>query len=545
MSDQYYEAQDQDTVSSPAALSPHDGSDESSRAERDDIASQQPSSENPQDDRGTFSREQAAVTDTSSRTEHPTLTGDPSIQPDSSDRLGGLPAASRPDAPGQAINTAGSSQVYAGSTNSSDSSSLATRTDQTTPAGSSDHDKVSPGEPAQDNATSVDAATRAERGDLNGVAQCAARNPGDSVWLPNGEIGRVNPDGSISWIDRDGVTHTIDPKTGADISGGGNSDTIRFSDDKSPGLGKDPGPKTPSGPKTQDQTPRKQEAPKEEGKPVVLPEITIYGNPSEQSLAEKATTFVEGLGEGAWQGAKSTAEGLYNLVCHPVRTGEGVYQAVTHPISTVEAIGKELKDFGSAVASGDPRAIGRAGFEVASFLIPVSKVGTASKVVEAAAGIAKGAEVAEAAVAAAKTAEGAKTAALEHVQDARAFYPLHRGEVGTLVSEGRQPMHIKSGFDCGPWGGTQRGGIPRGKGEVFTSGAPHEGNIATHVEGHAAAIMRQQNINKATLYMGREQCDICSKHLSIVLPPGSELTVVHVDEAGNLSRTIYRSNQSH
>src|SRR5919199_1718123 len=297
MSDQYYEAQDQDTVSSPAAMSPHDGSD------------------------------------TSSRTERPTLTGDPSIQPDSSDRLGGLPAASRPDAPGQAINTAGSSQVYAGSTNSSDSSSLATRTDQTTPAGSSAHDKVSPGEPAQDNATSVDAATRAERGDLNGVAQCAARNPGDSVWLPNGEIGRVNPDGSISWIDRDGVTHTIDPKTGADISGGGNSHTIRFPDDKSPGLGKDPGPKTP----------RKQEAPKEEGKPVVLPEITIYGNPSEQSLAEKATTFVEGLGEGAWQGAKSTAEGLYNLVCHPVRTGEGVYQAVTHPISTVEAIGKELK----------------------------------------------------------------------------------------------------------------------------------------------------------------------------------------------------------
>jgi peptidoglycan hydrolase-like protein with peptidoglycan-binding domain len=130
------------------------------------------------------------------------------------------------------------------------------------------------------------------------------------------------------------------------------------------------------------------------------------------------------------------------------------------------------------------------------------------------------------------------------VKTARDFYPGHRGEVGTLEAPGRQPMRIKSGEEGGPWGGAQRGGIPRGKSEAFTSGGPSQGNIATHVEGHSAAIMHQQGIQEATLTMGRDQCQVCGRNLPTALPPGSQLKVVHVDEAtGQLSETIYRSSQ--
>lgn len=130
------------------------------------------------------------------------------------------------------------------------------------------------------------------------------------------------------------------------------------------------------------------------------------------------------------------------------------------------------------------------------------------------------------------------------VQAARDFYPGHGGEVGTLEAQGRSPMRIKSGVDGGPWGGTQRGGIPRGKGEAFTSGGPSQGNIATHVEGHSAAIMHQQGISEATLTMGRDQCSICGRNLPTALPPESQLTVVHVDErTGEISTTVYRSSQ--
>lgn len=132
---------------------------------------------------------------------------------------------------------------------------------------------------------------------------------------------------------------------------------------------------------------------------------------------------------------------------------------------------------------------------------------------------------------------------LSKVQAAREFYPGHGGEVGTLEAAGRDPMRVKSGVDGGPWGGSQRGGIPRGRGEAFTGGGPSQGNIATHVEGHTAAIMHQQGISEATLTMGRDQCLVCARNLPTALPPGSQLTVVHVDEAGRIWSTVYRSAQ--
>jgi RHS repeat-associated protein len=127
------------------------------------------------------------------------------------------------------------------------------------------------------------------------------------------------------------------------------------------------------------------------------------------------------------------------------------------------------------------------------------------------------------------------------LQAAKEYYPGHKGQVGSFLVEGRQPMRVKSGESGGPWGGTQRGGIPRGKDYGFTQGGPSQGNIATHVEGHVAAIMWQQGIKKGTLVMEAEQCAICSRDLASALPPDSELTVVVIDQSGKTSVTIYRS----
>src|SRR6478752_4462250 len=57
----------------------------------------------------------------------------------------------------------------------------------------------------------------------------------------------------------------------------------------------------------------------------------------------------------------------------------------------------------------------------------------------------------------------------EKVKAAVDFFVGHGGAVGTLEAAGARPMYVKSGVEGGPFGGTQRGGIPRGPGEAFTS----------------------------------------------------------------------------
>jgi hypothetical protein len=131
------------------------------------------------------------------------------------------------------------------------------------------------------------------------------------------------------------------------------------------------------------------------------------------------------------------------------------------------------------------------------------------------------------------------------LEAARQYYRGHRGEVGTFLVEGRQPVRVKSGVEGGSWGGTQRGHVPRGQGYGFTSGGPSQGNIGTHVEGHTAAIMHEQGIKKGTLIMGAEQCSVCGRDLPSALPPESELTVIVFDEkTGAISSTIYRSSHA-
>jgi hypothetical protein len=77
----------------------------------------------------------------------------------------------------------------------------------------------------------------------------------------------------------------------------------------------------------------------------------------------------------------------------------------------------------------------------------------------------------------------------QYLAQAHAFYVGHQGAVGALVTDPGEALLIRSGEHGGPWGGTHRGGFPRGRGWGFTQGGPSQGNIATHVEGHAAAIM--------------------------------------------------------
>lgn len=49
--------------------------------------------------------------------------------------------------------------------------------------------------------------------------------------------------------------------------------------------------------------------------------------------------------------------------------------------------------------------------------------------------------------------------------------------------------------------------------------------LRTHVEGHAAAEMREKGIDRATLYINKVPCPNCDRNLPKAVPKGAELTV--------------------
>jgi hypothetical protein len=54
------------------------------------------------------------------------------------------------------------------------------------------------------------------------------------------------------------------------------------------------------------------------------------------------------------------------------------------------------------------------------------------------------------------------------------------------------------------------------------------GLTRTHVEGHAAAVMREEGIERAALFLNRPPCSVrpgCDANLERMLPPGAKLTV--------------------
>jgi RHS repeat-associated protein len=108
--------------------------------------------------------------------------------------------------------------------------------------------------------------------------------------------------------------------------------------------------------------------------------------------------------------------------------------------------------------------------------------------------------------------------------------------VGVLVLDTGERLPIHSGKFGGPYGGTHRGGIPRGLGSGYTR------HILTHVEGHAVAIMHQRGIQNATLLIERAPCGGCDNptatpNITAILPRGATLTVVDPQSA-----SVYRSS---
>jgi hypothetical protein len=126
---------------------------------------------------------------------------------------------------------------------------------------------------------------------------------------------------------------------------------------------------------------------------------------------------------------------------------------------------------------------------------------------------------------------GLTTGEREELRHCREYFALPGGKikargtiVGILLIPGEKPLQLKSGQHGGPCGGTQRGGIPRG---------PGSGNsryTLTHVEGHAAAVMHNRKISRASLLIEKGPCRACDPAIPRMLPPGSRLEVVSPDE---------------
>ena len=70
-----------------------------------------------------------------------------------------------------------------------------------------------------------------------------------------------------------------------------------------------------------------------------------------------------------------------------------------------------------------------------------------------------------------------------------------------------------------------------GPGGTLPKPAPgFKATTSTHVEGHAAAMMRQQGIQEATLYINNSKiCLLCRQNIEHMLPSGSKLSIVLPD----------------
>jgi len=127
--------------------------------------------------------------------------------------------------------------------------------------------------------------------------------------------------------------------------------------------------------------------------------------------------------------------------------------------------------------------------------------------------------------------QGLTVAEQERLRHCREYFALPVGGcqkggaiVGLLLIPGERQLELKSGEDGGPCGGTHRGGIPRG------AGSGNSRYTLVHVEGHAAAIMHNRIIARATLLLEKEPCGACDQSLPRMLPPGARLEVVSPSE---------------
>jgi hypothetical protein len=87
---------------------------------------------------------------------------------------------------------------------------------------------------------------------------------------------------------------------------------------------------------------------------------------------------------------------------------------------------------------------------------------------------------------------------------------------GILYTPGGPPIPLQSGYD--------------GPAAAMKGTAGYDRLTLSHVEGHAAALMRQEGITEGTLYINKDEiCDNCERLLPTMLAPGTTLNVVLPD----------------
>lgn len=87
---------------------------------------------------------------------------------------------------------------------------------------------------------------------------------------------------------------------------------------------------------------------------------------------------------------------------------------------------------------------------------------------------------------------------------------------GALYTPGRSPIPLQSGYD--------------GPAAAMQGANGYDRYTLSHVEGHAAAIMRQEEITDGMLYINNPKiCDSCQRLLPRMLAPGTTLNVVLPD----------------
>ena len=124
---------------------------------------------------------------------------------------------------------------------------------------------------------------------------------------------------------------------------------------------------------------------------------------------------------------------------------------------------------------------------------------------------------------------------------AREYFVGHTGAVGVMFVEGpiKYPMFLKSGHEGGPRGVERiEAECPEERLGIY-SGGPSEGNIATHVEGHASAIMWQRGLTRRYLLVDREMCSVCHRTICNTLPKGATLFVYSDAEGKTTVRSTH------
>jgi hypothetical protein len=135
---------------------------------------------------------------------------------------------------------------------------------------------------------------------------------------------------------------------------------------------------------------------------------------------------------------------------------------------------------------------------------------------------AKGGKMVKEGVEAATRAGRAADEAADVVRIGDRALPAFSGKTEGVLRVGDEDVALRSGYD-GP-----SAQLPKPRPGMH-------GNILSHVEAHAAAVMRLQRVNRATLYINRIPCTGgqrapgCHLNLPRMLPEGAELTVYGPD----------------